>query len=123
MKTKIVFNQDGQFVLAQKSLNKFYIDNPDFIIAEVEDFDGQYQYSYINGEVVKGDKFVPSSEDIKQIEEDAKKSKYQEPRMLNYPSLGEQLDKLFHDIDNGTLNKNGEFYSTIKAVKDKYPKL
>ena len=36
--------------------------------------------------------------------------------------IAEQLDKLFHDIDNGTLDKNGEFYTAIKKVKDDNPK-
>ena len=39
-----------------------------------------------------------------------------------YPDLREQLDKLFHDIDEGKLDKTGTFYTAIKAVKDKYPK-
>ena len=39
-----------------------------------------------------------------------------------YPDLGEQLDKLFHDIDNGTLNEEGEFFTALKAVKDDFPK-
>lgn len=43
-------------------------------------------------------------------------------RVLSYPDIEEQLDKLFHDIDNGSLDKTGEFYSAIKNVKDSYPK-
>ena len=43
-------------------------------------------------------------------------------RKLAYPLVEEQLDKLWHDIDNGTLNKTGEFYTALKAVKDNNPK-
>ena len=43
-------------------------------------------------------------------------------RALSYPLLIEQLDKIFHDIDNDTLDKSGEFYKALKEVKDKYPK-
>jgi hypothetical protein len=39
-----------------------------------------------------------------------------------YPPLGDQLDMLWHAIDNGTLNKTSDFYTAIKAVKDAYPK-
>ena len=39
-----------------------------------------------------------------------------------YEVLGEQLDKLWHDIDNGKLDKNGDFYKDLKAVKDKFAK-
>ena len=39
-----------------------------------------------------------------------------------YEVIGEQLDKLWHDIDNGTLDKTGNFYTAIKTVKDKWSK-
>ena len=39
-----------------------------------------------------------------------------------YAEIGEQLDKLWHDIDNGTLDKTGSFYTAIKTVKDKWSK-
>ena len=40
----------------------------------------------------------------------------------SYPKISEQLDKLWHDIDEGKLDKNGEFYKYIKNVKDTFPK-
>ena len=40
----------------------------------------------------------------------------------SYPKMTEQLDKLWHDIDEGKLDKNGEFYKYIKNVKDTFPK-
>ena len=43
-------------------------------------------------------------------------------RMGMYPKLSEQLDALWHDIDNGTLDKTGEFYNLLKTVKDSHPK-
>jgi hypothetical protein len=48
--------------------------------------------------------------------------KYKDDRKKNYPSLGDQLDMLWHAIDAGTLNKTSAFYKTLKAVKDEYPK-
>ena len=45
-----------------------------------------------------------------------------DPTDGTYPKLGEQLDALYHDIENGTLTTDGNFFKTIKAVKDKYPK-
>ena len=47
---------------------------------------------------------------------------YKKQRVENYPNIGDQLDMLWHAIDNGTLNKTSDFYKTIKAVKDAYPK-
>ena len=40
----------------------------------------------------------------------------------SYPKIEEHLDKLWHDIDEGKLDKNGEFYKYIKSVKDTFPK-
>ncbi len=39
-----------------------------------------------------------------------------------YLSIAEQLDMLWHDIDEGKLDKNGEWYKAIKKVKDDNPK-
>ena len=49
---------------------------------------------------------------------------YDKKRLSSYPDWREQIDKLWHDIDNGTLtNKSsGTLYLALKAVKDKYPK-
>lgn len=43
-------------------------------------------------------------------------------RKAEYPSLEEQLDLLFKDIDNDTLDKTGDFYTKLKTVKDNNPK-
>jgi hypothetical protein len=48
--------------------------------------------------------------------------KYKIDRVEEYPNIAEQLDKLYHDINNGTLTTSGDFYSAINAVKTKYPK-
>lgn len=47
---------------------------------------------------------------------------YSDKRVVAYPELGEQLDKLFHDIENGTLDNTGSFFTALKAVKDADPK-
>ena len=43
-------------------------------------------------------------------------------RQLGYSKIGDQLDKLWHDIDDEKLDKNGSWYKAIKAVKDANPK-
>ena len=118
----LIFDKQGNFILAQENVNNFYLNTNDFIICEISDYDNEYKYSYINNSVVKEDKIAISQNILYEIEEKNKVNKYREPRMLNYPSLAEQLDKLFHDINNGTLDKSGEFYKAIKHVKDLYPK-
>lgn len=118
----LVFDLDNNLVIAQKKLNRFYVDNDDYISAEVDDYDIEYSYTLVDNEVVKGDKIVFTDEELKDIEKLNKRHKYQQPRMKSYPSVSEQLDKLYHDIENGTLNKDGNFYKSIKEIKDTYPK-
>lgn len=48
--------------------------------------------------------------------------KYQRDRYYAYPQLREQLDKLYHDIDAGKLDKTGEWFKAVKKVKDDNPK-
>jgi len=39
-----------------------------------------------------------------------------------YKLITDQLDQLYHDIDDGKLDKTGAWYLGVKAVKDKYTK-
>ena len=45
-------------------------------------------------------------------------------RKVEYPDIGDQLDMLYHAIDSDSdlKTKFSSFYTSIKAVKDKYPK-
>ena len=45
-----------------------------------------------------------------------------QPRKNAYPSVQEQLDKLYHDMTAGKLDTTGEWHKAIKAVKDGNPK-
>lgn len=47
---------------------------------------------------------------------------YSEQRRSSYPSVGEQLDMLWHAMNQEVIPRVEPFYSEIKAVKDKYPK-
>ena len=57
-----------------------------------------------------------------QAEYDAKE--YQRERATSYPSIGDQLDMLWHSIDQNPSLKSEyfEFYEAIKAIKVKHPK-
>ena len=52
----------------------------------------------------------------------AAKNNYVIKREANYPSLGEQLDLLYHDMTSDKGNKTGEWYKAIAKVKSDYPK-
>lgn len=47
---------------------------------------------------------------------------YINERRNAYPNIVDQLDKLFHDIDQGKLDKTGEFYKALLHVKTTFPK-
>lgn len=49
-------------------------------------------------------------------------NEYKESRRRKYPGLDEQLDLLWHDINNGTLDATGQFYQTLLQVKEEFPK-
>jgi len=44
-------------------------------------------------------------------------NKYQRDRAVAYPSIGDQLDMIYHAGQGGDV-----FQKAIKAIKDKYPK-
>lgn len=47
---------------------------------------------------------------------------YQRERAIKYALVEQQLDNLWHDIDEDKLDKTGSFYLGNKAVKDADPK-
>ena len=47
---------------------------------------------------------------------------YRSQRKDEYPPIEDQLDMLWHEMDQGNTPKSASFYNAIKAVKDKYPK-
>jgi len=81
----------------------------------------------LNGEVLTWSdetQTCPTNQEI-QNEVDRLQGEYESneyQRLRQYPSIGDQLDMLWHAIDAGTLNKTSDFYTTIKAVKDAHPK-
>ena len=50
---------------------------------------------------------------------------WRDDRVKAYPEITDQLDKLYHDIDDGLLGedaKTGSWYLAVKEVKDNNPK-
>ena len=60
--------------------------------------------------------------DLRWVHFDYLVNKYKVDRHNKYEQIGEQLDRLWHDIDEGRLDKNGSFYTHVKSVKDADPK-
>lgn len=51
-----------------------------------------------------------------------KNKEYQRNRLVEYPDIGDQLDMLWHAMDQGNLPKNNDFYASILEVKTNHPK-
>lgn len=56
--------------------------------------------------------------EVARLQAEYDNKQYQRDRALEYPSLPEQLDMLYHD----KINNTNVWLETIQAVKDKYPK-
>ena len=50
------------------------------------------------------------------------KSKYAERRRAEYPDLAEQLDALWHGMNNNPEFRVEPWFSIIKGIKDRNPK-
>ena len=74
----------------------------------------------VNGKEVKltAEEQAAMQAQWKANEEADAKVAYIPKRIKAYGTIGEQLDRLWHDIDNGTLDQTGEFYISRKKVKD-----
>ena len=61
---------------------------------------------------------------MNEMANEPEQSKYAEQRRSAYPEIGDQLDMLWHSIDESPelKQKYFKFYEAIKAVKAKYPK-
>jgi alpha-N-acetylglucosamine transferase len=61
---------------------------------------------------------------MNQMANEPEQSNYAQQRRNAYPEIGDQLDMLWHSIDQDPQLKSKyfNFYEAIKAVKVKYPK-
>lgn len=62
-----------------------------------------------------------SAEDIVLAEQEFNTNLARAHRASNYPSIEAQLDMLYHDIKNGTL-ETGNWINAIEEIKSTYPK-
>ena len=51
-------------------------------------------------------------------------TQYQRDRQQIYPSLGNQLDMLWHELNtSGSISTDGNWFQSIQQVKQQFPKL
>lgn len=74
----------------------------------------------------RDDSARPSDEEITQkaaeLAQEWVDTEYQRIRANQYPNVTDQLDMLWHAMDDGALPRVDSFYDAIKAVKDANPK-
>ena len=89
------------------------------IVVRGDDVDG---IEWIDGETPISKSDILAKQTELQSEYDAKV--YARTRAAAYPTIGDQLDMLWHAIDdNATLKtRYADFHTAIKAVKDANPK-
>ncbi len=104
---------------------KYQDNRPSTTDAEKE-FDpvtGQYKNIFTPGQMAARGWTAPTWAEIEAELNDMKAeyASYASKRKRVYPTREEQLDQLWHDIDDGKLDKTGSWYTTIKAIKDANP--
>jgi len=119
------------FVDAIKSLDSSYNVYIDGDINSQEDWDNKVKF--ITGKDADDNAIFADTkpvtyqqvlEEYNRLQADYDAKEYQRKRAFEYPQIGDQLDKLWHSInaDDTLKTQFADFYNTIKAVKDKYPK-
>ena len=93
-------------------------------IANQEIDDAKPMYAQVNNErrEFTNSEYDQAKIDLGNSKWDAQQFGYVQARQEAYDSTGNQLDQLFWDIHNNKLDKTGEWYKAIKAVKDANPK-
>ena len=96
-----------------------FIPQVDFRLFDHSDGNGQ-QMEWLSGSPQPSDAEIATA----QATYDAKA--YARTRETAYPTIGNQLDMLWHAVDTGDWTpakvKTTEFYTALKAVKDANPK-
>ena len=97
-------------------MNREFIDRA---LAVKELIGDGFQISHTGEITTTNGQKVPTIEEVdtklKDLLDDYDAKKYQRDRQPEYPSIPDQLDKIYHSGIN-------EWKKDIKAVKDKYPK-
>ena len=94
--------------------------NPNAKFQIEKDIDGNENITWLNGTTP-----IPKADiEAKMVEVQADYDTKQYQRDRVYPSIGDQLDLLWHSIDQNPALKSQyfDFYEAIKAVKVKNPK-
>ena len=96
----------------------------DFELEDKSDGKGTFIAQWKSGSPQPTESEIETAHATWQAEQDAQA--YARTRAAAYPSIGDQLDMLWHAIDTGDWTaakvKTTDFYTQLKAVKDANPK-
>ena len=112
----VIKTEDGSLHEASSMYQKQYEGNNAFAIGKCnEPFDPAYYWIVADGIATKGDLIPVDQAAIDALEAEATASVYKYKRKEEYPSIEDQLDKIFHEgID--------AWKADIQAIKDAHPK-
>lgn len=60
--------------------------------------------------------------EIARLQAEYEANQYQRDRAKAYPSIQEQLDMLWHSVNNGTDLKDSDWFNQLSSVKQAHPK-
>jgi hypothetical protein len=82
------------------------------------------QIIWLNGNPknITNEQILAKAQELKELADYKAKYWPGRQRAFDFLPIKQQLDNLFHDIENNKLDTSGEFYKSIKAIKDKNPK-
>lgn len=88
----------------------------------VTTINGEVEAWDAGGNLVTLDETLIQAE-VQRLQAEYDANQYQRDRAAEYDPIADQLDKLWHAIDQGLVSlKQSDFYLDNKAVKTKYPK-
>ena len=102
-------------MISYNGLIKLGFTSDDFKLQDDSNGNGVYIKEWLSDSPQPSEANITAAHNEWQAEYDAKA--YQRNRVAEYPSIGDQLDMIYHNGDGGAT-----FQAAIKAVKDKYPK-
>ena len=93
-----------------KTLKDFYFEDPQ----AYADIVAQANREHKKIEVV--------NDELVLVEKEPNVLGYKALRAREYPPIKDQLDMIWHAIDEDKLDRTSDFYLRLKAVKDEFPK-
>jgi hypothetical protein len=111
-------------MITYKGLIQLGFTKDDFVLQDNSDGNGVFIAEWNSGSPQPSVAEIEAAHTVSQTEYDSQA--YARSRGTEYPSIGDQLDMLWHAIDTGDWTaakvKLTSFYTELKTIKDKYPK-